>query len=380
MKRHIHIIDTTLRDGEQAPGIVFSLKEKLRISELLDNAGVPEVEIGTPAMGQEELASMRAIATAGFKFKTLAWCRAKVEDIDDAGKTGARGVNISLPVSHIHLNAMGKDQQWVIQNLREMVRYASSRFEYVTIGAQDASRTNVKFLQDVVGEARQMGVSRVRIADTVGCLNPVSTTKLFAELLKHNPGFDFEFHGHNDLGMATANTYSAVAAGARSTSVTVNGLGERAGNAALEQVVIALLLNGFKCQGINTKIFNELCDFVSFSSNTPIPDNTPIMGRKCLLHESGIHTNLLVKDKRTYQLINAATVGRSELDYVFGKHCGKAGLVYFLECNNIILPGNVCDKVLEKIKSHATQLKRGLSSHEVLNIVDSITEHESPTI
>jgi len=376
MKRHIHIIDSTLRDGEQAPGVVFSLKEKLRIAELLDKAGVPELEIGTPAIGHEEVENMRTIVNAGFNFKTLAWCRAKTEDIDAAIKSKTNGINISLPVSQIHLKAMGKSQRWVKSTLREMVLYASSYFEYVAIGAQDASRTDISFLLDFIGEARNLGVSRIRIADTVGILNPNTTTKLLKKVLKHNPDYNFEFHGHDDLGMATANTFCAINAGAKSVSVTVNGLGERAGNAALEQVVVALSINGFKNHGINTKIFHELCEFVSFSSNIPIPDNTPIMGSKCLLHESGIHTNLLVKDKKTYQIIEASKVGRNELDYIFGKHCGRAGLIFFLESNNIVLDNKQYDKILEQTKAHAIDIKRGLTSAEVLTLVENLLAQE----
>jgi len=372
MKRHIHIIDSTLRDGEQAPGVVFSLKEKLRIAELLDKAGVPELEIGTPAIGHDEIEVMQAIVNAGFKFKTLAWCRAKVEDIDAARKTKTNGINISFPVSHRHLEAMGKNQQWVIQNLKDMIQYASSHFEYIAIGAQDASRANINFLLDFIGEARNLGASRIRIADTVGCLNPMTTAKLFKRLLTHNPDFDFEFHGHNDLGMATANTFCAINTGAKSASVTINGLGERAGNAALEQVVIALDFNRFNNHGINTKIFQELCEFVSRSSNISIPENAPIMGSKSLLHESGIHTNLLVKDKKTYQIIEAETIGRNELDFVFGKHCGKAGLISFLERNDIKLSDSLYDSILGQIKKQAILLKRGLTNTEVLKLVKAI--------
>ena len=372
MKRHIHIIDTTLRDGEQAPGVVFSLKEKLRIAELLDNAGVPELEIGTPAIGHDEITAMKTIVNAGFKFKTLAWCRAKTEDIDAAVKVHTNGINISLPVSKIHLKAMGKNHRWVMQTMKEMIQYADSKFDFIAIGAQDASRTDSDFLMEFIAEAKNLGVKRVRIADTVGILNPSTTTKLFKKLLREFPDFDFEFHGHDDLGMATANTFSAINAGAQSASVTVNGLGERAGNAALEQVIIALSINGFKNHGINAKIFHELCEFVSFSSNIPIPDNKPITGSKCLLHESGIHTNLLVKDKKTYQIIEAVNVGRSELDYVFGKHCGKAGLVYFLQSNGYELSSQQYDKILEQIKVHATDIKRGLTGTEVLTLVEQI--------
>ena len=236
MKSKPYLIDSTLRDGEQAPGVVFHLEEKLKIASLLDQAKIPEVEVGTPAMGKDEVAEIKAIVQAGFKFKTLSWCRATKEDIDAAAMAGTSGVNISFPVSDIHLFAMGKTQGWVLHTMREMVAYAADKFEYVAIGAQDASRAEFHFLSDFIGEAIWLKASRVRIADTVGILNPITTARLFRKIRKYFPHISLEFHGHNDLGMATANTFTALSAGANCASVTVNGIGERAGNAALKKL------------------------------------------------------------------------------------------------------------------------------------------------
>jgi len=372
MKRKLHIIDSTLRDGEQAPGVIFNVNEKLHIANLLDKAGVPELEIGTPAISRQEVDDMYAIAHAGLSCKTLSWCRATKQDIDAAIKTGVNGINISFPVSYIQLNAMGKTHHWIIQTMKDLVSYAASSFEYVAIGAQDASRTETILLIDIIGEAKMLGVKRVRIADTVGILTPVSTIHLFRKLIKTFPGFDFEFHGHNDLGMAVANTFTAFFVGAKSASVTVNGLGERAGNAALEQVVLALELQGYNNHGIDTKMFTELCRYVSSSSKIPIPDNQPIVGEKCLLHESGIHTNLLNKDKKTYQIIDAEMIGSLEKDYIFGKHSGKAGLIHFLDKNQLSFSDKVIDSILELIKSHADMQKRGLTGMEVLAMISEI--------
>jgi len=372
MNRKLHIIDSTLRDGEQAPGVVFDVHEKLRIAELLDNAGVPELEIGTPAIGSQEVDDMNVISRAGFSFKSLAWCRATKLDIDAAKKTGVQGVNISLPVSTIHLRTMGKTHQWVIQTMKELVSYAASSFEYVTIGAQDASRADTISLINIIGEAKLLGVKRVRIADTVGILTPISTIQLFKTLVSEFPGFDFEFHGHNDLGMAVANTFTAFFVGANSASVTVNGLGERAGNAALEQLVMALEQQGYENHGINTTLFFKLCTFVSNASGITIPVNQPIVGSKSLQHESGIHTNMLNKNKLTYQIIEAEKVGREEQEYVFGKHSGKAGLVYFLESNKLLLTDKSQDLILDLIKSKASILKRGLTGNEVLSLIADI--------
>jgi homocitrate synthase NifV len=368
MKHKPYIIDSTLRDGEQAPGVVFHLNEKLQIAALLDQAKIPEVEIGTPAIGKQEVADIKTIVNAGFKFKTLSWCRATKEDIDAAAEAGTNGVNISFPVSDIHLLALGKNQQWVMNTLREIVTYASDKFEYVAIGAQDASRAEFHFLSDFIGEAIWLKASRVRIADTVGILNPITTARLFRKIRKYFPHISLEFHGHNDLGMATANTFTALNTGADSASVTVNGLGERAGNAALEEIVMALELSSTLFHGINTTVFGELSHLVSKASGIPLPTSKPVTGGKAISHESGIHTNIILKNRETYQIIKASRIGLVEQDFVFGKHSGKTALISFLNKNNMILDGNAYPIILEKIKKRSYRLKRELTYNEVLSL------------
>ncbi len=370
MFKQLYLIDSTLRDGEQAPGVVFHLDEKLHIAALLEKTNIPEVEVGTPAIGKQEIDDIKTIVNAGFNFKTLAWCRASKADIDAAVQSGTQGVNISFPVSDIHLNAMGRNRQWVIDTMHEVVRYASSSFEYIAIGAQDASRADLSFLIEFIGEAVRLEVARVRIADTVGILNPITTSDLFLIIKNIFPDVTFEFHAHNDLGMATANTLTALSVGVECSSVTVNGLGERAGNAALEEVVMALELSSSLHHCIQTAVFGELSQYVSKASGIPIPVNKPVTGSKALSHESGIHTNLLLKNRETYQIIKASHIGLSEQDFVFGKHSGKASLIAFLEQNNIILGNNVYyDKILAKIKNNSKKLKRSLTSIEVLSFV-----------
>jgi homocitrate synthase NifV len=371
-QRNIHLIDTTLRDGEQAPGVVFRLKEKLEIAHLLDKAGIKEIEVGTPAIGKQEIEDIQTIVNAKFGFKCLAWCRATKTDIDAAIKTGAQGVNISFPISDIHLFAMMKNRQWVRKNMKDMVQYASSNFEYVAVGAQDASRADFPFLSEFISDAEKLGVNRVRIADTVGILNPISTGKLFRKLRKYFPKTSLEFHGHNDLGMATANTFAALHAGADAASVTVNGLGERAGNAALEEIVMALELSSKIQHGLRTNILGELSQLVSLASGFYIPDNKPVVGRKVLCHESGIHTNILLKNRETYQIIKASQIGRNEQDFVFGKHAGKAALLDFLKKKNILITADQCQPILNKVKEDANKAKRELYPQEILAIAKNI--------
>jgi homocitrate synthase NifV len=369
MKSFPYIIDTTLRDGEQAPGVVFSTEDKIRIVRLLEKAGIPEIEIGTPAMGNKEIEDIQTIIQQGFNLKTLSWCRALKSDIDKARIAGTQGVHISFPVSEIHLITMGKDYGWVFRTLRETVTYAENYFEYVTIGAQDASRAEKQLLFDFVKNSEALGASRLRIADTVGILNPFNTYSLFLELSGLCPQIALEFHGHNDLGMATANTLAAFQGGAGSASVTVNGLGERAGNAALEEVVMAWELSFKNSMTIDTTVFGELSELVSRSSGTAIHCHKPIVGNKALKHETGIHTQLLMKNRETYQIIPASAIGKKENEFVFGKHSGKTAIKAFYKKNNILLSEADYEKITQKIKSLSQQYQRNITREELLNLI-----------
>ena len=323
INKKLHIIDTTLRDGEQAPGVVFSLKEKIEILSMLDDIGVPEVEIGTPAISVSEAKNLTVLCNSGFRFKTLCWSRAVKKDIDIAAATGCDGLHISFPVSDLMLNLMNKSRQWVFDNLTEMAAYASDRFEYVSLGAQDASRADIGFLKDYINSAQNAGISRIRIADTVGLMNPHSVSCLIENLKSLFPEMVFEFHGHNDLGMATANAVAAFMAGSEAISVTINGLGERAGNTPIEELVMALRLSlEYDC-GLKTERFNELCKYVENVSGRQISDSKPITGKMVMCHESGIHTNFMIKDRRSYQILSPESIGADQPEFLFGKHSGR---------------------------------------------------------
>ncbi|HET7732268.1 MAG TPA: pyruvate carboxyltransferase, partial [Paludibacter sp.] len=300
-----YFIDTTLRDGEQSPGVVFSLSEKIRIAALLDGAGVPELEIGTPGMGETEVNEIRTIVDMGFGFKTLAWCRGTESDIRAAVMAGTNGAHISFPVSNLLMEVMGKNSQWVFKKMRELIDFALPLFDYVTIGAQDASRADKAFLKEFVCAAAAFGASRVRLADTVGILNPITTFDMVSSVRSVEKELPLEIHAHNDLGMATANTLAAYMAGANCLSTTVNGLGERAGNAAMEEVAMALELSAGIPSTLHTEKLSELSEYVAKVSKRTLSESKPITGSMVLTHESGIHTNCLLRDRNSYQLIPA---------------------------------------------------------------------------
>lgn len=368
---NIHIIDTTLRDGEQAPGVVFSLKEKMKIASLLSDAGVPELEVGTPAIAHQDLKDIKHIATAGFSFQCLAWCRANKNDIDLSVKSASQGVHISFPVSNIHLDSLGKNKKWVFDNMKDLIVYAKDLFSYVTVGAQDASRAELGFLSDFVSMAHSLGASRVRIADTVGLLNPFSTAALFKKVKKAVPDIALEFHGHNDLGMATANTLAAYMSGASAASMTVNGLGERAGNAALEEVVFALEMSENIPTGIRSEYLGALSHFVATASGRHLSDSKPITGKMALSHESGIHTRSLLFNRKTYQIIDAEKIGLKENEFVFGKHSGKAAILDFFCKRNLTLNKEQSEFILSGVKHFANTYKRSLTESELLKIYNT---------
>ncbi|CUH96913.1 2-isopropylmalate synthase 2 [Propionispora sp. 2/2-37] len=240
MQDTLEIIDTTLRDGEQAAGIAFSKKEKLTIATALDRAGVSWIEAGTPAMGEAEQEIMRAIVSSGLKAKVFSWNRAKAEDILASVQCGFSCIHISVPVSDLHIkHKIKKSREWVILQLKQSIRLAQSFGCSVSVGAEDASRADKEFFLQVAGIAAKLGAIRIRFADTVGCLDPFTTFTLLEDLVA-KCSLPIEFHAHNDFGLATANTLAAYKAGIRFASTTIAGIGERAGNAPMEEVLTAL--------------------------------------------------------------------------------------------------------------------------------------------
>jgi homocitrate synthase NifV len=364
--RRVHIVDTTLRDGEQAPGVVFSPLQRLALARRLAACGVPEIESGTPAMGASEQAALRELNLAGLPVRLTAWCRATAEDLEAARACGYRSVHISLPVSPILLGAMDRDEAWVFQTLEEILPMVGTWADLVSVGAQDASRTNTSMLIRFAQRARWLGAHRVRLADSVGCWNPQAVADVIRRVRAAVPHIRLGVHMHNDLGMATANSITAVQHGATDVDVTVNGLGERAGNAPLEQVVMALRTLPEFDHGIRTNGLCALCKEVARCSGRDIPPAQPVSGDDVFRHESGIHVQALLKDRRSYEPFDAALVGRSSrLDIQAGKHSGSAAILHLLSEQGIALEDEEVRLVLGRVRAESEKLGRGLSRDEL---------------
>jgi homocitrate synthase NifV len=276
--RTIEIVDTTLRDGEQSPGIVFSAQDKLNIATALDKAGVTWIEAGVPAMGEEEQEAMKMILSAPLEAKIVAWNRASTEDILSSVSCGFSFLHISVPVSDLHIEQkLKRSRAWVLEQLEKSILLAQSFGCSVSVGAEDASRADREFFLQVADVAAKMGASRIRYADTVGCLQPLAAQRIFQELMPRCP-LPVEVHMHNDFGLANANTLVALAAGADLASTTIAGIGERAGNAALEEVVTALqVVYGMHCS-VAIESFPHLSNLVMQASGRTIFPYKPVLG------------------------------------------------------------------------------------------------------
>ncbi|MBO9997801.1 MAG: homocitrate synthase [Cyanobacteria bacterium SID2] len=367
-QNQIYINDTTLRDGEQAAGVAFGLEEKVAIAKFLDAIGIQELEVGIPIVGQDEAKAIRAISDLDLNAKILGWNRAVIADIEASIHCGLKRIHISIPVSEIQIQVKFQGQRnRMLERLRESLAFARDRGLEVSVGGEDSSRADPGFLIETARSAQEWGAFRFRFCDTVGILDPFTTFEKVQALVT-SLDIPVEMHTHNDLGLATANALAGVRAGATSINTTVNGLGERAGNAALEEVVMALKeIYGFKT-GIQTQHFLALSRFIAKTVNYPVSPWKAIVGENTFAHESGIHAHGVLQNPSTYEPFDPQDVGWQRR-LVIGKHSGRHLLNRILQDYGLKLDPADSQSVLNAVRDRATQLKRSLTTDELLALV-----------
>ncbi len=359
-----YLIDTTLRDGEQMPGCVFSREEKIAIASGLAEIGVGEIEAGIPVMGPTEQADIAAIIALDLPCRITGWCRAAFADLDAAEAAGLTSVHLSFPMSNQHFRALGKSSEWVFETLEKVLPAALERFAYVSVGAQDSARAERELLIAFARRVHELGADRLRVADTVGVLNPFQTQALFKELTAALPELELAFHAHDDLGMATANTLAAFEGGAAAADVTVAGIGERAGNAALEQVAMAV-----PNLGVRNRALYPLCATVLRAAGLRPPKSAPIIGENVFSHESGIHVSAVLNHRAAYEPFSAADVGRSDSTrVVLGVHSGEAALRHALNEAGINPCGEPLGWLLNRVRDHALKTKKPITPRQLRNL------------
>ncbi|MGD1900178.1 MAG: homocitrate synthase, partial [Phormidesmis sp.] len=354
--------------GEQAAGVAFSLEEKVAIAKFLDTIGIQELEVGIPAMGQGEATAIRAISELGLNAHISGWNRAIIADIQASIHCGLKRIHISIPVSDRQIQVKFRGH-WnrMLQQLRDALNFACDHGLDVSVGGEDSSRADELFLIDAAQFSQEWGAFRFRFCDTVGILDPFTT---FEKVEKLVAALDIpvEMHTHNDLGLATANALAGIRAGAASVNTTVNGLGERAGNAALEEIVMTLKqLYGLKT-GIQTQHLRELSRSVGKAVNCPVPPWKAIVGNNAFAHESGIHAHGVLHDPSTYEPFDPQVIGQQR-SLVVGKHSGRHLLNQVFQDSGISSDAVNSQSVLDAVRDRATHLKRSLTVDELLDLV-----------
>lgn len=367
------IDDTTLRDGEQSAGVAFSQDEKVLIAAHLDSLAVPELEVGIPAMGREEHESIQAIVNLDLKASLLVWSRMHEGDLRQCKGLDVDMIDLSIPVSdqQIH-NKLRRDRAWVLTEIKRIVPIALDMGLGVCIGGEDASRADSDFLRQVIEVAQHVGASRFRFADTLGVMEPFGVLKTF-QTLSHESDIQLEMHAHDDLGLATANSLAAVMGGASHVNTTVHGLGERAGNAALEEVVMGLKHHYDIDTGIQLTQFSDLSQLVAEASGRPVAWSKSLVGEGIFTHEAGIHVDGLMKDVSNYQSFDPAELGRSHR-LMLGKHSGTQAVICAYAEVGMQLSKNQAELILGYIRNYASINKCTPDKQELQHIYRQLFE------
>jgi homocitrate synthase NifV len=367
LRPDIVLEDTTLRDGEQTPGIAFSKETKIAIHDALVAAGVRWIEVGIPAMGGEELDTHRELLARGSDAVLMAWNRGVLEDVKLSLDVGFTAVHIGLPASDLHLDkSVHRDRGWLLDTARTLVAYAKDRGAFVSISAEDVGRADIRFVQEYAAVVAEAGADRLRLSDTVGVLRP-DTYAARVRAVREAADIDLQTHAHNDFGLGVANTLAGLEAGARYFHVTVNGIGERAGMADMAQVVVTLhRLYGYDL-GIDPAQLRSLSRLVATASRRPVPPNQPVVGDGIFAHESGIHVKGMLSDAGTFEPFGPELV-QGERRYVIGKHSGRALLQQVLGQAGIEATADELARTLVQVRAAAIRAGGEISAEELVKL------------
>ncbi len=367
INKNINIIDSTLRSGEQSAGVVFSKHEKIRIVRLLDEIGIPEIEIGMPAVGQLEKDTIKEILKLKVGAKLFAFCEADPKEIREAAELGISNIVISISVSDIRIKTKyNKNKNLVLSLLRDAIKEAKNNNLNFIVSAEDATRAELDYLIKVINIAKTKGAYRFRICDSVSYLDPFRTFLKINTLLS-SVNFPLEVQTRNNFGMATANGMAAIRGGASSIMVAVNGLGEGTGNAALEEIVMALKYLEDIDSDINTSRFRELSEYVAKASSRAIPVWKAIVGTNVFAHESGIHADGVLKNPKNYEVFDPKEVGLTR-QLIVGKHSGSHTILHKFKEFGIDLTDSEASEILAMTRSMSVDLKRTLFDKELMYI------------
>ena len=358
------INDTTLRDGEQAPYVAFNTQEKIDIATALYHSGADELEVGIPAMGAKEQADIKEILALNLPLRIMSWNRATMSDLDASLSCGLQAVDLSIPVSDILIEAkFGGNKTRLLKNLETVLHVATREGLFCCIGGEDSSRADLGFIKEVMELGASFGAHRFRYCDTVGIMRPHQIYSHISYLSSLNL-LEIEMHTHNDFGMATANAISGLEAGAISVNTTVIGLGERAGNASFEQVLMSLVHLFDEARTINSDALKHVVQLVEKASKQTISATMPIVGKNIFSHESGIHVNGMIKHEKAYEAFSPQSVGMKR-SYPIGKHSGSSTLLYHLRAMGVEPENEIINQILPTVREIVTERKKVLNKKEL---------------